>query len=119
MNQVIHLGLRGVQLLFAIILLGLTAYIVDHLLSVSQANFLLFTSIWTIFPTLVYLFLAPRFLSRGGHFKFADAIIDGITALFWFAGFIALAVWYHGLDFCFGKVCGTIVAACVFGAFEW
>ncbi|KAL8640381.1 MAG: hypothetical protein Q9228_002695, partial [Teloschistes exilis] len=92
---------------------------VDHLLSVSQANFLLFTSIWTIFPALIYLFLAPRFLSREGHFKFADAIIDGITALFWFAGFIALAVWYHGLDFCFGKVCGTIVAACVFGAFEW
>ena len=60
--------------------------------------------------------------------------LDALTMLFWFAGFIALAVFdrdlhdvdvityfgneYRGCDF-LGNLCGTITAAVVFGAFEW
>ncbi|KAI4203889.1 MAG: hypothetical protein LQ350_001511 [Teloschistes chrysophthalmus] len=119
MNQTTHLAFRGLQLLLAIILLCFTVYIVDHTFSPSQAIFLLFTSVWTIFPALTYLALAPRFHSREGYSKSADPIIDIITALFWFAGFIALAVWYHRLDFCYGRACKIIVTTCVLGALEW
>lgn len=42
--------------------------------------------------------------------------VDAITMIFWFAGFIALAVWISN------HIAGgnsTIKAACVFAAFEW
>ncbi|KAK4580465.1 hypothetical protein LTR86_000668 [Recurvomyces mirabilis] len=38
--------------------------------------------------------------------------------LFWFAGFIALAVFLSD-RVCFGHVCAAAKAACVFAAFEW
>lgn len=64
------LGLRAVQLLFAIIIMGLSAYVanwynVDTLTSSpSQINWLLFSSIYTII-SVAYLELAPRFMPRG------------------------------------------------------
>jgi hypothetical protein len=39
--------------------------------------------------------------------------------LFWFAGFIALAVFISNLLFCRGDVCRAAQAATVFGALEW
>lgn len=80
---------------------------------------MLFNSIWTLFPALPYLALGPRFLPLSANNKIIHLAIDALTALFWFAGFIALAVWYNDRDYCLGTVCGTIVASCVFGAFEW
>ncbi|KAL8712808.1 MAG: hypothetical protein Q9220_003016 [cf. Caloplaca sp. 1 TL-2023] len=126
MNSIIPLALRGFQLLFAIISLGLNAYLVDTFTgpfsnSPSRVNFMLFNSIWTLIPALPFLALAPRFLSASSpaNMKVVYLAVDALTALFWFAGFIALAVWYNDLDYCFGRVCGVIVASCVFGAFEW
>ncbi|KAI4167142.1 MAG: hypothetical protein LQ343_007446 [Gyalolechia ehrenbergii] len=121
MNELIPLVLRALQLLFAIILLGINAYLVSNTYysSPSQINFMLFNSIWTLFPALPYLALGPRFLPLSANNKIIHLAIDALTALFWFAGFIALAVWYNDRDYCLGTVCGTIVASCVFGAFEW
>ncbi|KAL8952708.1 MAG: hypothetical protein Q9222_001407 [Ikaeria aurantiellina] len=126
MNTILPLALRGLQLLCAIISLGLNAYLVDafsnpYSSSPSRVNFMLFNSIWTLFPALPYLALAPRFLSASSpaNLKIVHLAVDALTALFWFAGFIALAVWYNDLDYCFGRVCAVIVASCVFGAFEW
>ncbi|KAI4180139.1 MAG: hypothetical protein L6R41_007428 [Letrouitia leprolyta] len=82
-------------------------------------NFMLFNSIWTLFPVLPYLALGPRFLPASANNKIIHLALDAVTALFWFAGFIALAVWYNDLAFCYGKYCKTVVASCVFGAFEW
>ena len=39
--------------------------------------------------------------------------------LFWFAGFVALAVFLSGLVFCRGTVCNAARASTVFGALEW
>lgn len=39
--------------------------------------------------------------------------------IFWFAGFIALAVWLPPARFCHGDVCSSLQAATVFGSFEW
>lgn len=85
--------------------------------SISEVNFLIFVSLWTGLIT-IYLAIA--------QFKFpslAPAIavlaLDALTMLFWFAGFIALAVYHSNLGLCRGRVCDDLVAAIVFGAFEW
>lgn len=86
--------------------------------SVSQANFLLFCSIWSIL-ILAYLVIAPmRFLAAA--YKFATLGIDAITMIFWFAGFIAFSV-LIGDSGCssFFSFCRVSQAAAVFGAFEW
>ena len=93
---------------------------------------MLFVSLWSL-VVLVYLGLGIRFVQH----TIAKALgvgLDLLTALFWFAGFIALAVLYHdgvfidyGFDFedvftlCSAAKngCGVMEAAVVFGAFEW
>ena len=60
----------------------------------------------------------------------ASLILELLTMLFWFAGFVALAVFhrdlvneanYFGPGGCayIGNTCGVIEAAVVFGALEW
>ena len=89
---------------------------------------MVFNAVWTIL-VLIYLGLAPRFFSRYAHVH-AITALDALTMLFWFAGFIALAVLYHDIvsvaNFEFlsgcgvlGDYCGVSEAAVVFGAFEW
>lgn len=86
--------------------------------SPSQANFLLFCSIWTILA-LAYLVLAPTRFPATAH-KFGILAAEAITMLFWFAGFIALAVLLTdiGCGDSWG-VCRAAEAAVVFAAFEW
>lgn len=113
------LPLRAIQLLFNIIVLGLIGYVVEmYADSPSQVSFILFTSIWT-FIALAYLTLAPLYLTKLAH-GFALLAIEILTMLFWFAGFIALAV--YTADHCpwwSKRVCGTMKAAAAFAAFEW
>ena len=122
--DLISLSLRAIQILFAIILLGLTAYLVNFFNdktvqgdSPSRVNFMLFNSLWTILVAS-YLLFAPR-LSHPLNHKYAILGLDAVTCIFWFAGFIALAVLYHDLIFCVGHICSVMVASAVFGAFEW
>lgn len=66
----------------------------------------------------IYLLVAPlKFPSLAP--VIAVLALDAITMLFWFAGFVALAVWKSNLGICYGRICDTIVAGIVFGAFEW
>jgi hypothetical protein len=84
----------------------------------SAANFLLFCSVWTILA-LAYLVFAPLHFPTAAH-KFGILAAEFLTMLFWFAGFIALAVLLT--DVGCGKywgVCRASEAATVFGAFEW
>ena len=99
---------------------------------------MVFVAAWTML-ILIYLALAPRFFSSLAN-VFAILALDALTMLFWFAGFIALAVLYHQLedsaflvDFAYvgygtvrtcseagiKGVCQQMEAAVVFGAFEW
>ncbi|OTB11326.1 hypothetical protein K445DRAFT_77730 [Daldinia sp. EC12] len=122
-SNMITLGIRAAQLVFGIILLGLTAYVahwynVDTLTSSpSQINLLLFASLFTIVSVL-YLELAPRFVPKISH----PLVALGLTAsnaIFHFAGFIALAVFMSKLLFCRGSVCGSAQASIAFGAIEF
>jgi len=87
-------------------------------MSPSQINFLLFDAVWTLLA-LLYLTLVPwRFSDTRAHHKFAILGVEVLTMLFWFAGFVALAVFLSD-RVCFGHVCSAAKAAAVFGAFEW
>ena len=65
-----------------------------------------------------YLSLAPRFFPAAAH-KFGILAVEVLTMLFWFAGFIAAAVFVSDLLFCRGGVCSAAQAAVAFAAFEW
>lgn len=116
------LPMRIAQAVFTIVVLGLTAYVCDwwtshwHANSPAEINFLIFTSVWTILA-LVYLVVAPARFPAAAH-KFGILAAEALTMLFWFAGFIALAVWLDD-RVCFGSVCASAKAATVFSAFEW
>jgi len=144
------LPVRVVQLIFAIIVLGLTAYgkfrpaafqptpstflmtnvsiyIVANELdslfynaSPSQVNFLIFSAVWSILA-VAFLILSPRYDTQARHIghKFAILAVDAVTAIFWFAGFIALAA-VIGVPQCGGNsFCGSLQASVAFGAFLW
>ncbi|TVY46843.1 hypothetical protein LOCC1_G003715 [Lachnellula occidentalis] len=121
------LPIRIAQGVLTIIILGLTAYVVSswstnysyyYSYSPSQANFLLFTSIWTI-PILAYLILAPARLPAAAH-KYGILAAEAVTMIFWFAGFVALAALLGDLGCArYWSVCRAAEAAVVFGAFEW
>ncbi|KKY25428.1 hypothetical protein UCDDS831_g02103 [Diplodia seriata] len=116
------LPLRIVQAVFTIVVLGLTAYVCDwwtshwHANSPTEINYLIFVAVWTILA-LAYLVVAPARFPAAAH-KFAMLGVEALTMLFWFAGFIALAVWLDD-RVCFGSVCASAKAATVFAAFEW
>lgn len=90
----------------------------SHWLAASPAevNYLIFVSVWTILA-LAYLIVAPARFPAAAH-KFLILIVEALTMIFWFAGFIALAVWLTN-RVCFGSVCASARAATVFSAFEW
>eukprot|EP00914_Ancora_sagittata_P030889 GHVO01062332.1.p1 GENE.GHVO01062332.1~~GHVO01062332.1.p1 ORF type:complete len:177 (+),score=6.21 GHVO01062332.1:54-533(+) len=123
----IVLGLRGVQVVFSIIVLGLTAYLVDVYngpytnWSPHSVNFMLFTSIWTLLA-VAYLVLSPTRFPRAAH-KYAIGAVEFLTMLFWFAAFIAVAVRWNNSGWGWGLIDTTFyqagVAAIVFSAFLW
>ena len=111
------LPIRAVQFLFTIIVLGLSGNIVnDAGGSASEVNFLLFTSIWS-FLLLIYLIATQFFMQQLTH-HYATLALESLTALFWFAGFIAQAVLVSGI-YCHFSGCKEAKAAAVFGAFNW
>ncbi|KAL8789375.1 MAG: hypothetical protein Q9195_006848 [Heterodermia aff. obscurata] len=122
--DLVALGLRAAQFVFAIITLGLTGYAAHwyntfslYGSSPSRINFLIFASVWTLL-SLLYLTLTPRFVPSAAH-KLAIFALDAVTMIFWFAGWVALAVFKDNLALCGGRVCHVVTAAIVFGAFEW
>lgn len=141
MGQAIVLGLRVLQLCAAVtnlvlVALGkmfrlvsvftrkrLTQTVINwYLLRTSVAppssfTFLTFAPIFSIF-SLAYLTLAPRFIPRYTN-PFVSLAIEFLNTIFYFAGFIALAVFLSKLLFCNGTVCAvgrstSIVAAAEF-----
>ncbi|KAK3680954.1 hypothetical protein LTR37_021010 [Vermiconidia calcicola] len=123
-GRLVVLSLRIAQIVLAIIVLALTAYVANwwggywHSMSPSQINFLLFDAVWTLLA-LIYLTLVPwRFSETIAHHKFAILAVEALTTIFWFAGFVALAVFLSD-RVCYGHVCSAAKAAAVFGAFGW
>jgi hypothetical protein len=59
-----------------------------------------------------------RFSETKANHAGVIAGVEGLTMVFWFAGFLALAIWL-GNRVCFGHVCSAAKAATAFGAFAW
>lgn len=115
-----------VAAIFAIVELGLTAYWASLFnsyfgfggYSPSSVNFMIFNSVWSIL-VLIYIGLTPLYMTSIFH-RLAANIINVITAIFWFAGSIAVAVWFGGPYECHGEAgCSSAEAAIAFGFFLW
>ncbi|KAK8199981.1 uncharacterized protein BKA78DRAFT_291546 [Phyllosticta capitalensis] len=108
------LPLRITQAVFTIIVLGLVAFVsnwwTSHWFATSPAevNFLIFTSVWTIL-VLAYLIIAPWKVPVAAN-KYAILAVEALTMLFWFAGFIAIAVWLDNrCEGCNGVCCVRVL----------
>ncbi|KAE8348600.1 membrane-associating domain-containing protein [Aspergillus coremiiformis] len=108
---------RVIQVIFAIITLGLTAYIIS-IYSNDNVNFMLFNSIWSAFFATPYLTLAPVYFPQITH-RLVILALEAITMIFWFSGFIALGVSLPAPRFCHWSACNCAQTVTVFGAFEW
>ncbi|KFH44676.1 hypothetical protein ACRE_045260 [Hapsidospora chrysogenum ATCC 11550] len=80
-------------------------------------NFLIFASAFSIVSVL-YLELAPRLAPRASR-PSASLALEATNTVFYFAGFIALAVYISRLRFCEGTVCAVARATSVVAAFEF
>ncbi|KAK4108344.1 hypothetical protein N656DRAFT_718327 [Canariomyces notabilis] len=107
-----------VAVVFAIIELGLTAYLVSpDGWTPSVFGFMHFSSIWSL-VVLAYIGLTPLYFARVFH-RLAALGLEWITMIFWFAGSIALAARW-GSPRCDGNTyCGSVGAAIAFGFFLW
>ena len=104
---------------FAVIVLGLSAYTTDVTRHYEAADFLVFCSVWSL-VVLAYLLLMPIYFPDF-HNRWAVVGTEGVTMILWFAGFIAMAASIEKL-WCIGDKCtvlGTAKAAAAFGAFSW
>ncbi|KAF7946600.1 hypothetical protein EAE96_009595 [Botrytis aclada] len=116
------LPLRIVQAVFSIIVLGLMAYAADawsYWWSPDSVNFLVFTAVWTILA-LIYLIVAPTHFPTAAH-KYGILFAEAVTMIFWFAGFIALAVMLNNVNCGHSNwsVCEASIAGDVFAVFLW
>lgn len=80
--------------------------------------FLLFCSIWALLNLLYTSLVSWKFADTAIGHPYIVAGVELLTVLFWFAGFIAAAVFLAD-RVCYGHVCSAAKAATVFGAFEW
>ncbi|KAJ8124240.1 hypothetical protein O1611_g9401 [Lasiodiplodia mahajangana] len=113
-----------VAALFSIVELGLTAYwasLFDYggygNYSPSSVNFMIFNSVWSIL-VLVYIGLTPLYMTSVFH-RLAALALNVVTAIFWFAGSIAVAVGFGGPYECHSSACSAPEAAIAFGFFLW
>ncbi|KAI1098389.1 membrane-associating domain-containing protein [Jackrogersella minutella] len=113
-----------VAAIFAIIELGLTAYLASGYnswyddYSPSRINFMIFNSVWSLL-VLVYVGLTPLYMTSVFH-RLAALALNAITTIFWFAGAIALAVFVGGPYECHANsYCSSSEAAVAFGFFLW
>ncbi|KAL1968745.1 hypothetical protein VTN77DRAFT_1571 [Rasamsonia byssochlamydoides] len=117
------LPVRLVQAAFAVIVLGLSAYLINLEYNIwwgstDSVNFMLFNSIWTLLIALPYLALVPIYFAQFSNVYIILAV-EVLTMIFWFAGFIALADQLPPTRACVYSACRSAQAASVFGAFEW
>ncbi|KUI57717.1 hypothetical protein VP1G_05051 [Cytospora mali] len=119
------LALRAFQGIFAIIIIGLSAYVVhwynvDTLTSPpAQVNFLIFVPLFSLI-SIAYMEATPRHLHQHAvSHPWAVLALEVTNVIFYFAGFVALAVFLNNLLFCRGAVCGSARASAVFAAFNF
>jgi hypothetical protein len=86
----------------------------------TEVNFLIFAPTWSI-VALAALTVIPLKFSHMLSSKMAQIgvlVLEGLTMVYWFGGFIALAV-FLGDRICFGKVCDVARASAAISGISW
>lgn len=138
------LPVRAVQAILSITILGLmaygssrkhllaTPYILTHQIvsqwwathwrqsSPTEVNFLIFAPSWTVLALSALVIVPLKFshmLSSKGA-QIGLLALEGLTMLYWFGGFVALAVFLSD-RICFGTVCDVARASTAISAMNW
>ncbi|CAL5871173.1 uncharacterized protein PFLUO_LOCUS5420 [Penicillium psychrofluorescens] len=113
---------RILQTLLALAVVGLTAYVIASLensWSFSKTvDYMLFAGCWTGFIAVPYLEAAPLWFPRVSH-ELVIPIVEVITSMIWFAGFIALGVLIPSPSVCSFSTCHALQAVVVLSSVEW
>ncbi|KAF1944879.1 hypothetical protein EJ02DRAFT_397353 [Clathrospora elynae] len=120
------LAVRAVQTVLSIIVLGLMAYVSSwwsihwRQSSPSEINYLIFAPAWSLLALVPLLLVPLKFshLQDSTAGRWGMLGLEGLTMLFWFAGFVALAVFLSG-RICFGMVCDVARASTTISAMSW
>ncbi|KAH7412174.1 hypothetical protein DE146DRAFT_642472 [Phaeosphaeria sp. MPI-PUGE-AT-0046c] len=117
---------RAVQGVLSLTVLGLMAYVSSwwathwRQSSPMEINFLIFAPSWSVLALAALVVVPMKFshmLSSKGA-KMGLLALEGLTMLYWFAGFIALAVFLSD-RICFGAVCDVARASTALSAVTW
>jgi hypothetical protein len=83
-------------------------------------SFLVFTPVWSLTALIALIAIQFKFtqLTATPAGRYGVLALEGTTMLFWFAGFVALAVFLAD-RICFGQVCNVARAGTVIGGFSW
>jgi hypothetical protein len=85
-----------------------------------EVNFLIFAPSWSILALAALIVVPLKFsdkLSSKGA-KLGLLALEGLTMMYWFSGFVALAVFLSG-RICFGTVCDVARASTALSAVNW
>ncbi|KAG0652974.1 hypothetical protein D0Z07_0272 [Hyphodiscus hymeniophilus] len=136
-HKTLGYALRGLQLIFAIIVMGTDGYAIhvfhgrtvyehfefgnfyDYYGVPDAWGFLMFCAAWTVLIVIFHFIVGISFADHAliGYVRVA---VEAVAVLSWLAGFIAVAVQISTHTCSSGKnSCGSLKAATVFGAFEW
>jgi hypothetical protein len=88
--------------------------------SPSEVNFLIFAPSWTVLALGALIVVPLKFshmLSSKGA-RIGLLALEGLTMMYWFAGFVALAVFLSD-RICFGTVCDVARASTAVSAVNW
>ncbi|KAF2640791.1 hypothetical protein P280DRAFT_327544 [Massarina eburnea CBS 473.64] len=120
------LPVRGVQFALTVTVLGMMGYVANwwqthwRQMSPVEVNFLIFAPVWSLLalPVLTIVPLKfPRATESAGP-KYGLLALELITSLYWFGGFVALAVFLND-RICFGAVCSVAKAGTAVSAINW
>lgn len=114
---------RVCQILFSLIALGLNASVIHWFNTHERVGgppgyliLLVFSSVFTILISAPYTTFAPKYFPAYIN-RYASLAVELTTTVFWFAGFIAGAVWLGTIDICAGFICSNARAGVAFAAF--
>jgi hypothetical protein len=83
-------------------------------------SFLVFTPVWSLVALIALVVMQLKFahLTASPLARYGLLALEGLTMLYWFAGFVALAVFLAD-RICFGQVCDVARAGTVISAISW
>ncbi|PYH92818.1 hypothetical protein BO71DRAFT_442186 [Aspergillus ellipticus CBS 707.79] len=136
-NRTVDFALRALQLIFAIVILGIDGYAIHvyrgHTVYVHFVygnfyayqgvpdawSFLLFCAAWTVLSVIFHLIPGISYTDHG-VIDYIGVAVEAVALLSWLAGFVAVSV-NIGSNACPAEEngCGTLIAGTVFGAVEW